>query len=69
MAKGVRVKLEDDKVVVELSVMMAYGHTIPEMGKAIQDGVKAAIESMTGLDVAAVNVNVGGISFPPRGTV
>ena len=69
LAKGVRVKLEDDKVVVELSVMMAYGHTIPEMGKAIQDGVKAAIESMTGLDVAAVNVNVGGISFPPRGTV
>ncbi|MEM5780889.1 MAG: Asp23/Gls24 family envelope stress response protein, partial [Lawsonibacter sp.] len=63
---GVRVKMEDDKVEVELSVLMAYGHTIPEIGKAIQDGVKAAIESMTGLEVAAVNVNVGGITFLPK---
>lgn len=63
LTKGVRVKMEDDRVEVELSVLMGYGHTIPEMGKAIQDGVKAAIESMTGLEVGAVNVNVGGITF------
>lgn len=66
LAKGVRVKMEEDKVQVELSVMMAYGYTIPEMGKAVQDGVKVAIESMTGLEVSAVNVNVGGITFPPK---
>ena len=58
--------MEDDKVEVELSVLMAYGHTIPDIGKAIQDGVKGAIENMTGLEVSAVNVNVGGITFPPR---
>ena len=66
LAKGVRVKMEEEKVEVELSVLMAYGHTIPELGKAVQDGVKNAIESMTGLDVAAVNVNVAGITFPPK---
>ena len=66
LAKGVRVKTEDDKVEVELSVLMGYGHTIPEIGKAIQEGVKSAIESMTGLEVSAVNVNVGGITFPPK---
>ena len=65
-AKGVHVKLEDEKVVAGLSVLMAYGHTIPEMGKAIQEAVKVAIESMTGLEVAAVNVSVGGITFPER---
>ena len=54
-----------DKVTVELSVLMAYGHTIPEVGRAVQDGVKNAVESMTGLEIAAVNVNVGGITFPP----
>ena len=59
-------KTEDDKVEVELSVLMGYGHTIPEIGKAIQEGVKSAIESMTGLEVSAVNVNVGGITFPPK---
>ena len=51
---------------VELSVLIVYGHTIPQVGKAIQDGVKAAIESMTGLEVSSVNVNVGGIVFPPK---
>ena len=64
LAKGVRVRMEDDKVVVELSVLMTYGHTIPEMCKAVQEGVKNAVESMTGLEVSAVNVNVGGITFP-----
>jgi len=63
LAKGVRVKMEGGKIEVELSVLMTYGHTIPEMGKAVQDAVKNAIESMTGLEVAAVNVNVAGISF------
>ena len=66
LAKGVRVKTEEDKVEVELSVLIVYGHTIPQVGKAIQDGVKAAIESMTGLEVSSVNVNVGGIVFPPK---
>ena len=64
LAKGVRVKLEDEKVEVDLSVLMSYGHTIPEMGKAVQEAVKTALESMTGLGVSAVNVNVGGITFP-----
>lgn len=66
LAKGVRVKMEDDRVEVELSILMGYGHTIPEVGKAIQESVKNAVESMTGLEVAAVNVNVGGIAFDTK---
>ena len=65
LSKDVRVKMEDDKVQVDLSVL-AYGATIPEMGKAVQDAVKTAIESMSGLEVSAVNVNVSGITFPPK---
>ena len=49
-----------------MSVLMAYGHTIPEMGRAVQEAVKNAIESMSGLEVAAVNVSVGGIVFPQK---
>ena len=63
LAKGVSGKTEDDKVVVTLSILMAYGHTIPEVGKAVQEAVKNAVESMTGLEVSAVNVNVAGISL------
>ena len=65
-ARGVHIKLEEEKVVVTMSVLMAYGHTIPEMGRAVQEAVKNAIESMSGLEVAAVNVSVGGIVFPQK---
>lgn len=65
LTKGVRVHMEDDKVTVELSILMTYGHTIPEMGKTVQDAVRNAVESMTGLEIAAVNVNITGITFPP----
>ena len=64
--KGIHIKLEEEQVVVTMSVLMTYGHTIPEMGKAVQEAVKNAIESMSGLEVAAVNVSVGGIVFPQK---
>lgn len=66
LAKGVHITVDSDNVTVDLSVMMAYGQTIPEIGKSVQDGVRNAIESMSGLTVAAVNVNVGGITFPVK---
>lgn len=67
LTKGIRVQMEEEKVKVELSILMNYGHTIPEVGKAVQDGVKSAVESMTGLEVAEVNVIVSGIAFEKKG--
>ncbi len=64
LAKGVHVHMDEEKVTVDLSVLLASGHTIPEMGRAVQDSVRNAVESMTGLEVAAVNVTVTGITFP-----
>lgn len=65
-SKGVRIQVEEEKVTVELSILMAYGHTIPEVGKAVQENVKSTMESVTGLDIAAVNVAVAGVVFPPK---
>ena len=64
LAKGVHIQMTDETVTAEPPILVAYGHTIPEVGKAVQDAVKTAVESMTGLEIAAVNVNVGGITFP-----
>ena len=64
LAKGVHVHMDEEKVTVDLSVLLASGRTIPEMGRAVQDSVRNAVESMTGLEVAAVNVTVAGITFP-----
>ena len=56
--------MDEEKVTVDLSVLMPTATPSPVVGKAVQDAVKNAVESMTGLEIAAVNVNVGGITFP-----
>jgi len=40
-----------------------YGSPIPDVARNIQENVKKAIETMSGLDVKNVDVHVTGISF------
>jgi len=61
MTKGIKIKLEEDGVVVDLFVQMCYGYSIPKTCGAIQDKVKSAIENMVGLTVKAVNVHIVGV--------
>ena len=63
LAKGVRIQMEDDAVTVDISVMVKYGYTIPDVAKAVQEAVRNSVESMSSLAVASVNVNVGGITL------
>lgn len=62
-SKGVKVQLNDDEVVVDLFLSIRYGEVIPTVAAQIQDKVVSAVESMTGLNVSAVNVHVAGVSF------
>ena len=64
MSKGVKLTIENEMVTVECFVLVTYGYEIPAVAAAIQDGVINAVESMAGLKVAAVNVDVCGISAP-----
>ena len=63
IARGVKVAVEEDGAVIDLYVMIRYGHAIPEVAGKLQGSVSGAIESMTGFAVKAVNVHVGGVSF------
>ena len=59
--KGLRLSLEDDEVYVEVDVNVAYGQSVLEVAKNAQETIKANVESMTGLTVSGVSVNVCGI--------
>ena len=63
LARGIRVQVEDERVQVELAIMVKYGYTIMEVARAAQDAVATNIEAMSGLKVQAVNINVGGVTF------
>lgn len=62
-SKGVKIELDGKKVTVDLFVNVKYGVRIPDVAWAAQTAVKNAVETMTGLEIAAVNINVQGIIF------
>jgi uncharacterized alkaline shock family protein YloU len=62
-AKGVRVEMDEDGIVVNLYIIIRYGCAVTEVANKAQSAVYTALESMTGFKVHAVNVHVGGIFF------
>jgi|GEM_PF-128112 uncharacterized alkaline shock family protein YloU len=61
--KGVRIDLDNNRVSVDVTIVVEYGSPVPDVARNIQENVKKAIETMSGLDVKAVDVHVSGISF------
>lgn len=62
LTKGVKITMDNDDVILDLSVVLKFGLRIPEIAWNIQENVKKSVESMTGLNVAKVNVRVVGIA-------
>lgn len=58
IARGVRVEVGTREAAVDVSIIVKYGHRIPEVARLIQDSVRNAIETMTGLSVVEVNVHI-----------
>lgn len=63
LSKGVKVAVTENIVHVDIAVNLNYGYSILETSKKVQDKVKAAIENMTGLEVADVNVRIAGVNM------
>ena len=61
--KGVRIDLDDNQVTADITIVVEYGSPVPDVARGIQENVKKAIETMTGLTVRSVDVHVSGISF------
>ena len=60
--KGIKIIIADnDEVSLECNVTVNYGQSVVAVAKAVQEAVAAAVESIAGVKVAAVNVNVCGI--------
>ena len=62
-AKGVKIDMSGDALVLDLYLTVQYGHAIPEVAENAQKAVSSAIEAMTGCVVSAVNIHVGGVTL------
>lgn len=63
LTKGVKVEIDGQNVTLDISIIVMYGKSIPQVAAAIQSAVKQAIVDMTGLNVQAVNVHVAAVQF------
>ena len=61
--KGVKVTITGTQVDVTLNLVLSYGVSIPKTSQEVQDKVKSAIETMTGLTVSEVNIRIAGIQM------
>lgn len=60
--KGIRVTIgQEDELCIDCNVVLGYGQSVISVASSVQTAVTSAVESMTGVKVAAVNVNVCGI--------
>jgi uncharacterized alkaline shock family protein YloU len=59
--KGIVVRVNDGKVVVDLYVVVQYGTRISEVAHGVMNGVKYALEQNLGIPIAEVNVHVQGL--------
>ncbi|MEE0884827.1 MAG: Asp23/Gls24 family envelope stress response protein [Faecalimonas sp.] len=61
LSKGVKVDVLEDVVTIEAALNLKYGFNIKTVSEKVQEKVKVAVENMTGLKVADVNIRVAGI--------
>ena len=62
LAKGIKVEVGDKDTKIDVNIIVEYGVRIPDVAFEIQNRVKKAVETMTGLNVIEVNVHVQGVN-------
>ena len=61
--KGIRIDIdEDDRVEVKVYITVSYNHSVTDAAASVQESIRTALESMTGVTVTAVDVDVVGIN-------
>lgn len=62
-SKGVKVEVGEKEAAIDLYIIVEYGVRIPDVSWQIQENVKKAVETMTGLSVVEVNIHIQGVNL------
>ena len=63
LSKGVKVDVLEGVVTVSIALNLKYNYNVMEVSSQVQKKVKTAVETMTGLEVADVNIKVAGMEM------
>ena len=60
--KGMKILIgEDESLTVDCNILVGYGQSVVAIAQSVQNAITTQLDSMTGVKVNAVNVNVCGI--------
>ncbi len=62
--QGVSVEVGETEAAVDLTIVVEYGESIPQVAEQIRDNIVKRVEGITGLSVTEVNVAVNDLHFP-----
>ncbi len=62
--QGVSVEVGEREAAIDLTVVIEYGESIPEVSNSIRENVIKRLEGITGLQAAEVNITVNDLYFP-----
>ena len=63
VSKGIKVQIVYDTIKVDAVILVRYGCNIVNVAKEVQNSVTEAVQAITGIDKAEVNVHVSGVAF------
>ncbi len=63
LSKGIKVQVVNNTVTVDMSLILDYGYSVPDVSSSVQEKVKSAIENMTGLVVDEVNIRIASVTL------
>lgn len=67
LSKGIKVEVGEKETKIDVNIIVEYGTRIPDVAYEIQNRVKKAVETMTGLKVIETNVHVQGVNTDNQG--
>jgi uncharacterized alkaline shock family protein YloU len=63
-ARGVSVEVGDEEAAIDLTMVVEYGYSVPELTEAARRNVINRVENLTGLRVTEVNITVNDVQVP-----
>ncbi len=62
--RGVSVEVGEEEAAADLTMVVEYGKSIPQISEAVRRNVTNRVENLVGLRVTEVNINVADVQFP-----
>ena len=63
VVKGVNVETEDDRIFIDVYVIIKFGISITAVADSLKETIKYNVEKFTGMVVDTVNVNITGVKL------